>query len=79
MPKKYTKNVLVIVALLLEFSFTILAGFILGNWLDNLKGSGKRYTIILVILAGIVSVKIFFMIYARAKKIMNSGENGSDT
>jgi F0F1-type ATP synthase assembly protein I len=67
---KYARRVLVIMGLLIEFSFTILGAFILGHYIDTWRGTEGFYTVIFLILGGIVSVKIFYMLYSRAKKIM---------
>ena len=68
--KKNTRNVLILLGLLLEFAFALLGGVVLGYMIDQWKGTTPIFTIIMLVFGSIASFSIFFKIFLRVKKTM---------
>lgn len=74
--KRDTKNVIIVSGLALEFAFMILAGALLGYFLDE-KLATKPYGLAAgIFLAGLASIKIFLIIYKKAREGLKG--NGDD-
>ena len=75
MDKTGIKEKLILVGLLFEFAFTMLGGALFGYFLDEWFHTKPYLTVIFLIGAALASIKIFMIIYARAKKSMESNDD----
>lgn len=78
MVKRNTKNILIMLGLLLQFSFAMLAGALIGYFVDEAKGTMPFFTVVGICIASAVSAIIFVKIMRMAKRNMEKDER-SDT
>ena len=75
MRSRNTRNILIALGLLLEFSFTVMIAALGGYYIDRWKETVPRYTILLMFVALVINARILWIIYKRAKETLKD-ENG---